>query len=53
MPNHVVNELIIRGLTRDRADEIMAATVNCDGRVDFSILVPEPLNIWTTASLSR
>lgn len=46
MPNHVINELIFRNLTTDQQDAIIADTCDKDGHVDFSILVPIPLNIW-------
>lgn len=46
MPNHVVNELVWRGITDAQRAELLANIVNADGRVDFSILVPQPLNIW-------
>ncbi len=46
MPNHVINELIFRDVTPASQALIVAATCNDAGTVDFSVLVPEPLNIW-------
>lgn len=46
MPNHVVNELIFRGVDADAQARIIASTCNAEGAVDFEILVPLPLNMW-------
>lgn len=46
MPNHVVNEVIWTGITPDQRREILANAVNVEGRVDFGILLPIPLNVW-------
>lgn len=46
MPNHCLNELIFRDVDQDAQDRILAAICNDDGKVDFRILVPQPLNIW-------
>lgn len=46
MPNHVTNELIFRDLTTEQIASVMAKTINKDGRVDFEILLPTPLNAW-------
>lgn len=46
MPNHVINEVLIPCPTEQRASEIMTACINAEGEVDFSILLPIPLNAW-------
>lgn len=46
MPNHVVNELIFRHLSDAEKAGLHPNLVNADGRVDFSILLPPPLNAW-------
>lgn len=46
MPNHVINEVIFENLTESQIDEILAKAVNYKGRIDFSILLPQPLNFW-------
>lgn len=46
MPNHVVNELIFRGVDAAARKEILDALCNADGRVDFEVLIPLPLNMW-------
>lgn len=46
MPNHVINEIIFRGVRDEQQEAILAATCNAEGLVDFEILVPMPLNIW-------
>lgn len=46
MPNHVLNELIFRGVQDADADRILAQIVNDEGKVDFERLVPMPLNMW-------
>lgn len=45
MPNHVINELIFNVGPEDQA-RVLAATLNADGKVDFGVLVPRPLNLW-------
>jgi hypothetical protein len=46
MPNHVVNEVIFRGITPEQRDDIMTNVLNAGGKIDFGILVPIPLNCW-------
>lgn len=46
MPNHVINELIFRGVDAEAQAAILAKICNAEGRVDFEILVPTPLNMW-------
>jgi hypothetical protein len=46
MPNHIINEIIFRDLTADRKNELLANCCDKDGKVDFEILVPMPLNVW-------
>lgn len=45
MPNHVTNEIIFRSINAETKALILAAVIGKDG-VDFSILVPVPVNIW-------
>ncbi len=45
MPNDIINELIFSDVSPSDQDRILAAAC-VDGKVDFSILVPVPLNIW-------
>lgn len=46
MPNHVINELIFRNVNAEQQEAIIAGVCGADGNVDFSVLVPAPLNIW-------
>lgn len=46
MPNHVINEIIFRNVDAEKQMAILAACCGDDGKVDFNILVPKPLNIW-------
>lgn len=46
MPNHVVNEIIFRGVDRAKQDEILAVACGSKGEVDFEVLLPIPLNVW-------
>ena len=46
MPNHVINELIFREVDEEVQARILAATCNAQGKVDFEVLVPLPLNMW-------
>lgn len=46
MPNHVVNEIIFTGITPQQRDELLAVMLNAEGEVDFTVLLPPPLNIW-------
>jgi hypothetical protein len=46
MPNHCINEMIFRGVDGAAQDRILAAACDADGKVDFQILVPIPLNVW-------
>lgn len=50
MPNHVINELVFRGVNAEQQDAIIAATCDAEGKVDFEILLPPPLNIWMGSS---
>lgn len=52
MPNHVINELIFRGVTAGTQARILGACCNTAGGVDFEVLVPLPLNTWW-GSVSR
>lgn len=52
MPNHVINELIFIGVDAGQQQSIMSAACDGEGKVDFSILVPPPLNIWMGNSSS-
>ena len=46
MPNHVINEIIFRGIDAAKQSEIIANVRNADGEIDFGVLVPKPLNLW-------
>jgi hypothetical protein len=46
MPNHVANEVIFRGVDAATQEKILAAVCNRDGKVDFEILLPVPINYW-------
>lgn len=46
MPNHVINELVFRGVDAAAQDVIIAKICNAKGEVDFEVLVPTPLNVW-------
>lgn len=46
MPNHVINELTFNGVSRELQDAIVASLCGTEGKVDFAVLVPPPLNIW-------
>ncbi|WP_394659930.1 hypothetical protein [uncultured Novosphingobium sp.] len=46
MPNHVINELIFRDVDAAAQQAIIAAACDAEGNVDFSVLVPSPLNVW-------
>lgn len=46
MPNHVINELVFRNISKAQQDAVLSALCNADGEVDFRVLVPEALNVW-------
>lgn len=46
MPNHIQNEVIFKGLTEAQLEDILAAALDEDKQVDFSVLLPEPLYCW-------
>jgi hypothetical protein len=46
VPNHVINELVFRGVDAGQQQAIVSAACDSQGKVDFGILVPMPLNIW-------
>lgn len=46
MPNHILNELIFRGVDAAQQGAIIAKLCNDEGKVDFEKLVPTPPNIW-------
>jgi hypothetical protein len=46
MPNHCINEIIFSNVVAAAQDEILKATCNADGDVDFEILVPIPPQVW-------
>lgn len=47
MPNHVQNEIIFENINQKKIKEILAKVFNKkENRIDFNILVPQPLNIW-------
>jgi len=52
MPNHIMNELAFRDVSQEQIAQIIDATMK-DGKVDFSILVPVPLNVWQGSTNSE
>jgi hypothetical protein len=50
MPNHVINEIIFRGVDGAAQDRILSRVCGDDGKVDFEVLVPRALNIWWGSS---
>lgn len=46
MPNHVINEIIFRDVDQAAQDAIIGKICNAEGKVDFDVLVPTPLNMW-------
>jgi hypothetical protein len=46
MPNHVINEVSFQDLSDAQVAEILAKTTDAKGHVDFSILLPVPINCW-------
>lgn len=46
MPNHIINELIFRGVQDTDKDRIIVLLCNDKGEVDFEKLVPMPINMW-------
>jgi hypothetical protein len=45
MPNHVLNEIIFKDVGPSVQEEILSKALK-NGFVDFSVLIPVPLNIW-------
>lgn len=45
MPNHVINEIVFRGVNAEQQDKILALCCLV-GKVDFDVLVPKPKNVW-------
>ena len=46
MPNHVINEIIFRTKDPAQQNRILHKVRGEDGRIDFGVLVPQPLNMW-------
>lgn len=46
MPNHVINEIVFRGVDAGAQEAIIAKCCNSDGKVDFEGLVPTPPQVW-------
>lgn len=46
MPNHCVNEVIFRDVPARRRAEILEKVVGPKGFIDFSVLLPTPINSW-------
>jgi len=53
MPNHVINEIRIEGIPSTMVDDILAKTVDKDGQIDFSILLPLPIHFWPGSVSSK
>lgn len=46
MPNHVINEVIFRGVDASMQSRVLTMVRNAGLKIDFGILVPVPHNIW-------
>lgn len=46
MPNHVVNEIVFRGVDADAQSAIKSQCLNAEGFIDFGVLLPIPINVW-------
>jgi len=46
MPNHITNKILFTGLTPDTKARLLEKLLNAEGKVDFAVLLPMPLNIW-------
>lgn len=46
MPDHVINEVIFRGVSTEKQKEIISKVCNEKREIDFEILLPIPLNVW-------
>lgn len=53
MPNHVINEVVIRVLNDELAQRIRDKVVNAEGYVDFELLLPPPINYWQGSAGAR
>lgn len=45
MPNHVINEVIIK-VAKEKQENVLSKILNADEEIDFEILLPIPLNCW-------
>ena len=43
MPNHVINEVVLHGVSLERAAPLITGK---DRSIDFAVLLPLPLNFW-------
>ena len=43
MPNHVINEVVLHGVS---LDDCRKHILNADGKLDFGVLLPLPLHFW-------
>ena len=50
MPNHVINEIVLHGVTLEAASPKI---LNAKGEVDFGVLLPLPLNFWPGSAGSQ
>jgi len=46
MPNHVAVEVIFRNVDDEAQKRILSVACNPQGEIDFSVLLPVPLNCW-------
>jgi hypothetical protein len=47
MPNHVINEVTLHGVSLARAAPLV---LDRDGNLSFAVLLPLPLNFWASSS---
>lgn len=46
MPNHVITEIVFRGVSKEKKAEILAMVSGANSQIDFTTLLPIPLNVW-------
>ena len=46
MPNHVINEVVFHSVFSEDQEAILKAVAGKDGKVDFSVILPPPINSW-------
>ncbi len=46
MPNHVITEIVFRNLPKEKLVAILDMASSTEQKIDFSTLLPIPLNVW-------